>query len=489
MDAQIIGVSLHWMVHTQGALAVAERIKRQRPDTPLIFGGISATIYAQELIRYPFVDMVMRGYDTHAPMADLLAGVKAGGDLGRVPNLLWKSADGQIHDNGMTHQPANYGRAVDWSRQPEGAPSALLPIKELVVAPMAGCAFDCNWCGGSREAFRRIYGGAQAVAHKPAAEIARELASVSRLPDVSRYMMYAIGTYNQSGAALDRFLDHVGELGLRSVNYEQYHLTPDAVLERMARANRRTTITLSPESHDLNVARRAGRGVYTNAEMEAWIERALERGIEQVDIWYFVGMPGQDAAWVRGTVDYCGRLLEKFKGRRVNPLICPMIPFLDPASNIFEDPARYGYRVYHRTLEEHRRAMERASIINTINYETRDLSRSDLVYVGYRAVRDLMELKAGSGQMPRSLTEAYVAKINDALDFIPVVHAADCLTDLRAREDELARLGDEILKRNQMIFYAGVMNQAFPVNRQIGGRWFDELGWDAAALDEMGVKG
>jgi hypothetical protein len=35
-----------------------------------------------------------------------------------------------------------------------------------------------------------------------------------------------------------------------------------------------------------------------------------------------------------------------------------------------------------------------------------------------------------------------------------------------------------------MIFWSGVMNQAFPVNRQIGGRWFDELGWDAEMLEQ-----
>ena len=46
------------------------------------------------------------------------------------------------------------------------------------------------------------------------------------------------------------------------------------------------------------------------------------------------------------TVDYCGRLLHKFKGRNVNPMICPMIPFLDPASTFFKYPEKNGYRVF-----------------------------------------------------------------------------------------------------------------------------------------------
>jgi hypothetical protein len=94
-----------------------------------------------------------------------------------------------------------------------------------------------------------------------------------------------------------------------------------------------------------------------------------------------------------------------------------------------------------------------------------------------------MEAKAASGALPRGMVESYNARIDDALDFIPAVHKADCVADARERARELDRLGDEILRRNDQILYSGVMNQAIPINRQIGGRWFDELGWDAADLE------
>src|SRR5664279_867868 len=54
--------------------------------------------------------------------------------------------------------------------------------------------------------------------------------------------------------------------------------------------------------------------------------------------------------------------------------------------------------------------------------------------------------------------------------FMKVVHDADSISNLRERESELAKLGGEIRKRNQMIFFSGVENQDFPINRQIGGR-------------------
>ncbi len=486
LDVKLVGIDLHWMVHVQGSLSVAENIRRLRPDIPLILGGISSSYYARQLIEYPQVDMVMRGYDTLEPMAALMAAMTSAGDVGRdlqaIPNLLWKSRDGQVHDNGISHAPGSFGCGIDWSSVPQDASGSMFSILELLSTQNAGCGHGCGWCGGSREAFGRLYGGDRAMAFKPIGEVAYELETMSRVPNVDRYHLYSVGSYNEGRERMKSFIDGVAKTGLKSVNYEQFHLTSDDMLRHMVKANKRTSITLSPESHDLRVARLAGRGAYTNEELEAWLARAFEHGIHKVDIWYFVGMPEQDESSVMHTVDYCERLLEKFKGRAVNPMICPMIPFLDPASTFFEHPGEHGYRVFHRTVEEHRVASERASLINRINYETRWLSRAELVRVGFRAVRSLMDAKARIGMFPRPWVQEFNWRIDDALSFLSTVHEVDCLADEGTRSRELEKLGDEILRRNEAILYSGVMNQAFPVNRQIGGRWFDELGWEPEEL-------
>jgi clorobiocin biosynthesis protein CloN6 len=483
IEAPLVGIDLHWMVHVQGALGVAERIKRLRPDIQTIFGGISSTYYAKQLIEYPFIDMVMRGYETHEPMAELLTAMRNGKDRAGIANLLWKSGDGAVHDNGLTHLPDTFGCGIDWSRQPARPSVGGMPILEVLSTQNAGCSYNCGWCGGSREAFRRIFGKQRSMSRKPLVEIDYEFETMSRIPGVEGYHFYSVGSYNEPRDRMLKFLDYVGRTPLKSISYEQFHLTPDDVLQRMAQANRRTTITLSPESHDPRVAKLAGRGVYTNDEMEAWIERALNYGVNQIDVWYFIGMGEQDERSAMGSLDYARRLLEVFRGQNVNPMICPMIPFLDPASEFFEHPEKHGYRVFHRSVEEHRRGMERASLLNRINYETKWLSRADLVRVGFRAVRELMEAKADMRALPRSLVRDYVAKIDDALQMIGVVHEADCIADPADRAREIDNLGDAILNRNRMIFDSGVMNQAFPINRPIGGRWFDELGWDAADLE------
>jgi len=490
IDVRVLGIDLHWMVHVQGSLEIARLFKEIHPNTSIVFGGISSTYYAQELIHYPYIDMVMRGYDTHWPMTQLL---RARGDehqLRKVENLLWKNSQAEIIDNGYTHLPRSFSCGIDWSSMPSYSNGRSFPIREVVSTQNAGCVYNCGWCGGSRDAYRRIYkvGGDMktSVVRKSLNEIEREFSSIHRIPDRENYHFYSVGSYNETKSRFNDFLDLVAGAGMKSISYEQYQLTPDDVLQKMAAANPRTTITLSPESHDMRVAKLAGRGVYTPAEMERWIHKALDYGIHQIDIWYFVGMPEQDKTSVEETLDYCDTLLKKFEGQRVYPYVCPMIPFLDPGSTFFEEPAQYGYRIFYQSVEDHRLGMQRASLINRINYETKWLSRSDLIHVGFWAVRRLAELKAKYRIYPQTISQRVCQRIDDALEFTDIVHEIDCLSDARARQEELDRIGDEIRRRNQEIFCAGVSNQAFPIQRDIGGRWFDEWLWDNETLERLG---
>ena len=75
--------------------------------------------------------------------------------------------------------------------------------------------------------------------------------------------------------------------------------------------------------------------------------------------------------------------------------------------------------------------------------------------------------------LPESMLQNAVEKLEDARKFIPVVHKADCIEDEKTRLRELEALSDEIMARNQEVFFRGVMNQAFPMYRQHGQRWFD----------------
>jgi clorobiocin biosynthesis protein CloN6 len=284
-----------------------------------------------------------------------------------------------------------------------------------------------------------------------------------------------LGTYSEPPNRLNTILDHMSQANLSSVMYDQFFLTSDAILRKMTSAGKRVVVNLSPQSHDVRVSKLSGRGTYTMDEMETWIEKALDYGISEIDVYFFIGMPEQDEKSVFDTVAYCQKLMQRFQGQRVIPFICPMFPFLDPGSSYFENPEEWGYTVFYRTVEEHRRAMMRASLINRTNYETRWLSRFDLINVSYKAIRELFRLKGAMGLFPSSVINPLLQRLEDARQFINVVHPIDCIADEEDRKKALREIGDEIRTRNNQIFFSGVLNQAFPVNRKIGGRWYDEM--------------
>jgi clorobiocin biosynthesis protein CloN6 len=433
--------------------------------------------------------MVMRGYDTHIPMAQLMDAITYGQDFSSIPNILWKDLSGQVQDNPLSYMPSIFSLGMDWGNSPELAKGELFPIAELLSIQTTGCTHHCRFCGGSRESFKKMYHTGHSIAKKDLAEFTYEFETMKKLPHLEKYDYYPCSSYSETDSRTEYLINLIAQYNFKSVNYEQFHLTKDSMLKKMAQAHSETIITLSPESHDIEISKLAGRGTYTMDEMEDWIFRALDYGIYEISIWFFIGMPRQDKKSVYDTLKYCEKLLNKFQGKNVIPFICPLVPLLDPGSTFFSEPEQHGYKLFYCTLEEHRQGMTRASFINRLNYETQWLSREEIVYTGYEAIRELFLMKAEASMMPRSFFRSAVNKIDDAKEFLKVVHRIDCLSNPAEREKELEKISGEIRKRNQAIFFSGVDSQAFPVNRKIGGRWFDAIPWDKKTLEKLEAGG
>jgi clorobiocin/coumermycin A biosynthesis protein CloN6/CouN6 len=468
LEAPIFGFDLHWMTQCHGAIELAAVLKEIHPEALTIFGGISATYYASQLIRYPSVDVVVQGYDTLEPVTRLVASARhRSRDLRSIPNLLYK-VDGEVQATGFTHKPATRYNDVpnDWSYYRETAGAGPSGSKLIMTLPNTGCAHDCGWCGGSRFAYRNIMGVRKTLVQKDNDLIIEELRTMREA--ANRTSIYALQCYSENKVRLHRYLDAVKEVGYNSVFFEQFNLTPPDTLRKMGESTS-AYIMLSPESHDPRISAAAGRGTYTMEEMEEWIPRALDAGVKGVMVWFFIGMPHQDPRSVRDTVAYSERLIRKFGGWEALPLICPMVPFLDPGCRFFEEPEQHGYRIFHRTLEEHRRAMVEPLWYRRLNYETRWLNRHQLQDVSYEAIARLVEIKGEYGVVPSEFCHAVLKSIDE--------------TQRLLREMERALLLDGTLPatlRNEMRSYnrkilAYSSDQIMPVRRPFGGRWFDDV--------------
>jgi len=199
-------------------------------------------------------------------------------------------------------------------------------------------------------------------------------------------------------------------------------------------------IQISPESHDEEIRRTFGRA-YDNHSLERSIENALELGCKRVDVFFMIGLPGQTSQSVGQTIKYCGELLEKY-GRasngKIHPYISPLAPFLDPGSPAFENPQRYGYKLFYKTLEEHRQALLQPSWKYTLSYETEWMSRDELVASTYDAALELNRLKAKYGLLKQKEAKKIKARIKEEEK------------ELIRRIDQIVSIQDKKLQKQKM---------------------------------------
>ena len=68
---RMVLVDLHWYMHSYGAISVARACKQVLPQAHVVLGGITASLFATEILdSVPEVDFVIRG-DAEAPLLAL----------------------------------------------------------------------------------------------------------------------------------------------------------------------------------------------------------------------------------------------------------------------------------------------------------------------------------------------------------------------------------------------------------------------------------
>jgi B12-binding domain/radical SAM domain protein len=455
LNPTAFGIDLHWLPHAHGALAVAEIVKRHHPETPVIFGGFSSTYYHEELIRYPFVDYVVRGDSAEEPLRQLMAhltGMRGAPALKDIPNLTWRDREGAVHVNPLSYRPDNLDHVMlDYRYVVRAAARDLdlgsyVPFKDWMDYPIMaalscrGCTQSCVICGGSAPAFQQMHGRTRPAFRQPE----MLAADVRRSADMSRGPVFVLGDLRQAGAGYaGRFFNSIH--GFRGpVILELFSPASREFLQQAAEALPNFTLEVSLESHD-PVVRRAFGKPYANEPMERTIADALDVGAKRLDVFFMSGLPQQTSASVLSTIDYCADLLRRFgTDGRLAPFISPLAPFLDPGSRGFENPEEHGYRLFARTLEEHRARLVAPSWKYVLNYETRWMTRDELVSVTYAAGRRLNQIKAEYGLIPASQAEATERRIDRAVALMAQID------DLLARattdevRQEMARLKGEV---------------------------------------------
>jgi B12-binding domain/radical SAM domain protein len=407
MSAPVFGVDLHWLPHVQGALGIIELVKQLHPDSRTLVGGLSASYYHDELVRYPFVDFVLRGDSTEEPARQLLQALREGRSLDTVENLTWKRG-GEVVVNPLTFVP----RDLDYVDVPAyryllrsmfkyRSLRNLVPHLEWLQYPITlllgarGCTENCSVCGGSRSAY-------QLICHRdrPAFRSADKLAEdVAVIGTFSRAPIFMVHDPRMGGLPRARRLFALLERQKprNEMVFELYYPAGHDFFDMVARSVPTWSIEITLESPDESVRERNGKFPWPNAIVEETIERALAHGCHKLDVFFMTGLPGQRYADALRIADYCEHLLERFGAdRRLHPFVAPLGPFLDPGCRAFEQ-REFGYTPFCRTLEDHRQAFLHDGWHQILSYETDGMTRDEIVQATYDVAGRLNDLKHRNG--------------------------------------------------------------------------------------------
>ena len=427
LDANMFGIDLHWMPHVHGTRELSRMVRKHHPDVPIVLGGFSSSYYHEDIIRsWPEIDFVLRGDSTERPLELLMSALASGRSLDGVPNLTWRDKS-KVRVNPLTHVPEtlddinlDYGllvRKVLRYRDLQGH----LPYRNWKSNPMSiavsvrGCVHNCANCAGSCDSFARNFGRKRPAFRSP--ELLAE--DVDQAEEYLKGATFIVGDIRQAGKDYaSRFL---AELKRRKISnqlvLELFGPADADFAKEIATSVDNFNIQISPETHDETVRAAQGKH-YTNSALEKTAASMLDAGCGRLDMFYMIGLPQQTSESVEGTVRYAEKLYERFRGKRLYPFISPLAPFLDPGGNAFEDPEKYGYRLFAKGLEDHARLAMMPSWKHVLNYETRWMTRGQIGESTYSAGLGLNEIKKRMGLVSEEVANRTEARILAARDLM-----------------------------------------------------------------------
>jgi radical SAM superfamily enzyme YgiQ (UPF0313 family) len=340
MPARVYSIDMHWHEHLCGGIRVAQCIKSIFPQSIVVVGGLSASLFAAELLdSVPEIDIVVSGYGER-----MLPALLRGDTLGRrgilqgtaTPDLTsedLRSFDVLLHADEYLYcsiHEFNSRRhnSVFWLKNGHG------------------CLQSCSYCGGAVTAQQEIFGHKR-IYRRPAEIVARDIEALAK-----RVETVAL-TLDTSSApeAYWKKLHHAirASSPVCGLYIEPTGLPSDDFIDDFARtfAKNKSMIALSPLCGDEVLRRRNGK-MFANNQFFSCIGRMEHAGIRYC-LYFTSGLP------FSGESD--SRLERSFREelrRRYNPLfVFDATVTLDPGSPMSRNPEYFGIETTLHTCSDY----------------------------------------------------------------------------------------------------------------------------------------
>ena len=309
---RLVAFSIHWHPQIQVSLKLAELLKSlpQFASTKVLVGGITVGVFAEQFVRLPCIDFVVQG-DGEQPVVSLVQQLRRGPEASfdLVPNLFYKDADGEVRKSPENWRVTN--EVVQANEADVVADSALFRKTGYVLVPGRGCPHQCNFCGGSRDSFKRWSPNGKLMARSP--EYVRPF--VKAVTDNGEKRLYLLNDYDRKGSMMRKSVSGLpvpDELTLDLFGLPKWENIKGILDETTKSDEFRLVLEISPETGS-ETARQFTRGLfYANAEIESALDTYFSESTAVHVILFFSFFHTSDLDEWKVTREYVAHLTGKY---------------------------------------------------------------------------------------------------------------------------------------------------------------------------------
>lgn len=363
---RIVGIDLHWWVHSAGAMETARLLKEVDPNIITLLGGMTSSYYAEEIIRdFICIDYILTGECDESIISFTKYIYNNEMDLNDISGLVYRD-NGRIKRN-ITVSPHNLNK-LDITRYDLLLENAIVNADRAIIPISRGCVHHCAYCGASNKSFFEIMGREDTFFLKP--EVIVDLIMKNKVKN--RKYIYLYGDIQDGGLSFtNEFFKLLQEKDIEDIHLViEFFSPPDEnIIKKWLEviSSKKITLeaTISPDSGNYSVRKKLGRN-YTNDEILNAIKYLYGKNIP-LSVYFMLGSPEESDETINETLKLIDDVLslysEHFKYESVRHEIIgyEFMQIPDLGSEIYNYPEKYNIKIIFNSF---------ISLVENINNST-----------------------------------------------------------------------------------------------------------------------
>lgn len=363
---KVIAVDLHWMLYSFGALEILRVVKKVFPSCFTLLGGLSASFFAQEIMKtHEYVDGVIRG-EAELPILQLMRNLNS---LENVPNLTYRK-NGRIKENPITYVGVNLDslnfsniKSLDHYKEYLHYSEKTMGIGWSVMVGR-GCQYNCLVCGGGRKS-SKLVSNREKVSFRSPDRILDELKEVLEYGEVER-VYFGHGFH----PSIEKYYLEINRLvrkeGLELGAVQEFWRLPTGnkfIKDLRKTYNDKSMVLFSVKSFSESQRRKLVKYMgtfgssldFTNVQFRNFL-KTIKKEEFTVLIFWDIGHPHETA------IDILKNTFQALKTLKYGVTLIMEPIIVSPASPLYLYPEKFGLKLTHRSFNDYYNLMRHAKL-------------------------------------------------------------------------------------------------------------------------------